>query len=368
MRKRMITRIYHQVEAEKRSPAHTPGGVEQKALQFLKLAGLLLSLGVLVVVLKGHHAAKVSLPSRAARTQPLAPPVVRPTTALRLEELGRHKALVFSPDIAAKGNREFYELLGFQYYESPSWEEVITGLRDYNRAHPENQIQELFAETHGCNGNGLKLQDSYDPAARRSYVSLGGLQERLEGTRVEQIILSACNTGRLFRPEIYKTLDLMVKDRTVLPATLGVLNASPDFDPTQSGVEFVRRADSRIELTSEGYYRELPALVRRELGLPANSKPFIVSNMFMQMMLGDPRLKLTNTGYVSELSGRTEDESTNEAIYQNFLRLLRRLAEKNAAPAIAYKAAGDRPSATNGQPRSAADHSGAEAESVAAQR
>src|SRR5438128_1759270 len=130
MRKQMITRIHHQVESGLRPLL---GGAGQKLFQSLKLAGLLLSLGILVVVLKEQRTVRVAPPAPTVRTQPLAPPVVHPTAALRLEELGRHKALIFSPDIAAKGNRAFYELLGFQYYETPSWEELIAGVRDYNR-------------------------------------------------------------------------------------------------------------------------------------------------------------------------------------------------------------------------------------------
>jgi hypothetical protein len=294
----------------------------------MSLGVLLLLVGVLLAVLKGDRTTEVKPAAPPARARVLAPPIVRPTTAASLVELGQHKAMIFSPDITSKGSRIFYQRLGFQYWDSSDWKEVIAGIIAYNRAHPANQIREIFLETHGSNGNGLKLQESYNPEAPRSYISLGGLQEQLKGSGVERVILSACNNGRLYRPEIYNQLDLTVKDKTVLPATLGVINASLGFDPAQSEIEMVRRTDSRIEQTSEGYYRELPAAVRRQFGLPASSETFVVSNMFMQMMMGDRRLQLVNSGYVTELSSASENEPTNEAIFQSFLRLLRRLAEK----------------------------------------
>jgi hypothetical protein len=334
----MITRIPKWRETNRPLARRPRGAGRPIFIQLINLAVLLLLLGVLVVVLKDRRRVEVKAPAPPARPRTLAPPVVRPTTAPSLKELGRHQAVVFSPDFAAKGNRVFYERLGFQYWETASWEEVLAGVAAYNRAHPERRIKEVFAETHGSNGNGLKLQDSYAPEARRSYVSLGGLQERLGGLGVERVVLSGCNTGRLSRPEIYYRLDLTVKDKTVLPATLGVINASPGFDPEQSPVEFVRRRESRIEQTSEGHFRELPPAARRELRLPASAEVFVVSNLFMQMLLGDRRLELANTGYVRELSRATEDERTSEAIFQNFLKLLRRLAErKTAAPALAQK-------------------------------
>src|SRR5262245_5959035 len=187
-------------------------------------------------------------------------------SAARLKKLGERRAIVFSPDFAASGNRQFYEGLGFVYLESADWRWVLKEILRVNRSRKEGSIREIFFETHGSNGNGLKLQRSQLQSAPRSYISLGALQERLAAAGVERAILGACNTGRLYRPEIYKKLDMSVKDPTVLPATLGVINASPSFDPTQRHGELVRRTDSRLEQTSEGQYQELPASVRREIG------------------------------------------------------------------------------------------------------
>jgi len=247
-------------------------------------------------------------------------------SAARLKKLGQRRAIVFSPDFAASGNQQFYEGLGFVYLESADWRWVLKEIIRINRSRTEGSIREIFFETHGSNGNGLKLQRSQIQSAPRSYISLGALQERLAAAGVKRAILGACNTGRLYRPEIYKKLDMSVKDPTVLPATLGVINASPSFDPSKSAVELVRRTDSRLEQTSEGQYRELPASVRRALDLPASSKPFTVSNMFIQTIIKDDRLQVTSSGYVRKVSKDTESEPDNEAIFQSFLKFLDDLA------------------------------------------
>ncbi len=240
----------------------------------------------------------------------------------RLKKIGERRAIVFSPDFAASGNREFYEALGFAYWESPNWRKVLKEIKQFNSAHKEDGILEIFFETHGSNGNGLKLQQSKLRSAPRSYISLGALQEHLGEAGVKRAILAACNTGRLYRPEIYTKLNMSVKDPTVLPATLGVINASPNFTPSSSAVELVRRTESRMEQTSEGRYNELSEPVRRALGLPSSSRPFTVSNMFIQMIVKDARLQLTNNGYVRELSDQKESDPDNESIFQSFLKFL----------------------------------------------
>jgi hypothetical protein len=261
----------------------------------------------------------------AARAQEVVQPD-RSESAARLKKLGERRAIVFSTDFAASGNRQFYEGLGFVYLESADWRWVLKEIMRVNRSRTEGSIREIFFETHGSNGNGLKLQRSQLRSAPRSYISLGALQERLAAAGVERAILGACNTGRLYRPEIYRKLNMSVKDPTVLPATLGVINASPGFNPSTSAVELVRRTDSRLEQTSEGQYQELPASVRRALGLPASTKPFTVSNMFIQTIVKDDRLRVTSTGYVRNISKATESEPDNEVIFQGFLKFLDDLA------------------------------------------
>jgi hypothetical protein len=287
----------------------------------LGLAPLLLSAGP---TFQYGRASLVNL-LPAARAQEAALPDISESAA-RLKKLGERRAIVFSPDFAASGNRQLYEGLGFVYLESADWRWVLKEILQVNRSRTEGSIREIFFETHGSNGNGLKLQRSQLRGAPRSYISLGALQERLAAAGVERAVLGACNTGRLYRPEIYKKLDMSVKDPTVLPATLGVVNASPNFDPSKSRVELVRRTDSRLEQTSEGQYQELPASVRRALGLPASPKPFTVSNMFIQTIVKDDRLQVTSKGYVRKISKATESEPDNEAIFQSFLKFLDDLA------------------------------------------
>lgn len=283
----------------------------------LGLSPLLLSVGP---TLQYGRASLFNL-SPTARAQEVAQPD-RLGSAARLKKLGERRAIVFSPDFAASGNRQFYEGLGFVYLESADWRWVLKEIMRVNRARTEGAIREIFFETHGSNGNGLKLQRSQLPSAPRSYISLGALQEHLSAAGVERAILGACNTGRLYRPEIYRKLDMSVKDPTVLPATLGVINASPKFNPSNSTVELVRRTDSRLEQTSEGKYQELPSSVRRALGLPASAKPFTVSNMFIQTIIKDERLQVTSSGFVRKISKATESEPDNEAIFQSFLKFL----------------------------------------------
>jgi len=292
----------------------------QNAGLWLALAGMFSLLLNDAPTLQDARASLVSV-FPVARAQAVTQPN-SPEASAKLREIGVHQAVVFSPDFAASGNRQFYEGLGFMYWESADWRKVLSEVKQFNRAHPEDAIREIFFEAHGSNGHGLKLQQSQLRSAPRSYISLGALQEHLGEAGVTRAILTACNTGRLYRPEIYRKLNMSVKDPTVLPATLGVINASAGFDPGASSVELVRRTDSRIEQTSEGHYHELPASVRRALALPPSTEPFTVSNMFMQMIVKDDQLQLTSTGYVRKVSGRTESEPVNESIFQNFLKFL----------------------------------------------
>jgi hypothetical protein len=309
--------------------------VEKAARRNVRPSLLIMVLGLSSLLLNTYPAfqsgrASIISMVRTARAQEASQPDISEAAA-RLKKLGERRAIVFSPDFAASGNRQFYEGLGFVYLESADWRYVLKEIRRVNRSRTEGSIREIFFETHGSNGNGLKLQRSQLPKAPRSYISLGALQEHLAEAGVERAILGACNTGRLYRPEIYKKLNLSVKDPTVLPATLGVINASPKFDPSKSSVELVRRTDSRLEQTSEGQYHELPESVRRALGLPESTKPFTVSNMFIQTIVRDDRLQVTSTGYVRKISKDTESEPDNEAIFQGFVKFLDDLASDRAS-------------------------------------
>src|SRR5882757_6888768 len=109
----------------------------------------------------------------------------------KVADVGRGVGIVFSPDLSVPGNCRFYQSLGFACFEDADWDAVLSGVRTFNILYPERAIRTLVLETHGTNGNGLKLQNSYDPTADRSYISVGALQERVEPEGVRYIIISA---------------------------------------------------------------------------------------------------------------------------------------------------------------------------------
>jgi hypothetical protein len=258
----------------------------------------------------------------------------------RLSEIGHGVGIVFTPDLSVPGNCRFYQSLGFACFESPDWNQVLDDIRLHNIFHPENRIRTLILETHGTNGNGLKLQRSYSPAAERSYISVGALQERLEPDGVRYIIISACNSGRLLRPAIYRALDPNPGDKLFLPATCGIVDATSGFDPMRSRVTIVTPAESHIETSLAGSVRELAPVTRKLLLASAKTKgvrapvQFAVSDMLMEMLLRDPRLSLTTTGYVDVLSKQIAPQDDDEKLYKSFLNYLNGLAarEQPAAP------------------------------------
>src|ERR1041384_3267548 len=62
----------------------------------------------------------------------------------RLSDIGKHKAIIFSPDFAQPGNREFYEKLGCLYIQTASWNNVLSLIIARNYWHPENQIETII--------------------------------------------------------------------------------------------------------------------------------------------------------------------------------------------------------------------------------
>jgi hypothetical protein len=251
-------------------------------------------------------------------------------------EIGRGKAVIFSPDFANPGNREFYERLGFLYIEDPSWQKALNKVIARNYWHPEDRIETIILETHGTNGNGLKLQAGSSRGAARSYVSVAALQEKLDGVGVRLCVIAACNAGRLLRPGIYKSLDPNNHDPLFLPATLGLINASAGYDPKRSKLIVVRRAESRIETTSSGDTSELSPLAQRMLGQdgfdsearPARRLRFVVSNLLIQVLIRDPKLKLTSSGYTGEKSKRDLSDAESEALLQRFLGFINDVAAR----------------------------------------
>ncbi len=233
-----------------------------------------------------------------------------------ISQIGEGIALVFSPDLAVPGNREFYERLGFTYIETPSWNEA---LRELARASAEVDL--VVTETHGTNGHGLKVQLGSEPGTARSYISLGGLQERLEEAGIDAGVISACNSGRLFRPGIYESLTPVENEPLFLPATLGIVDASRRFQREASRVRMLRREESNLETLMEAEVRELGPATRRLLtrsGLRDRSR-FIISTMMLQMLLGDEALELTTEGHVDELSRKDFTAAEREALFRQFV-------------------------------------------------
>jgi hypothetical protein len=160
------------------------------------------------------------------------------------------------------------------------------------------------------------------------------LQEKLEGVGVRLCVVGACNAGRLFRPEIYKKLNPQPHDRLFLPATLGIIDSSTDYDPLKSKLIVVRRAESELETTTDGDTSELSPIAREVLGLEQANTPalvkrplhFAVSNLLIQMLIHDPRLKLTSSGYANEKSRQDLTEEESDALFQRFLTYLNGVA------------------------------------------
>jgi hypothetical protein len=333
-------------------------------------AALLLALGLCSAFAVARHEAHTSeappLPVVETRTAPAveapaavgfgapassAAPEVWPRGAQfgRLEEIGRGKGVVFSPDFAGPGNRRFYERLGFAYFEGADWRDVLAQVRAYNGARPGRPIETLILEAHGTNGNGLKLQAGGGPRAARSYVSVGGLQQRLAGAGVRLCVIAACNSGRLFRPEIYYALDTRPGDPLFLPATRGVVNAAPGFRATESDVRVLYPATSHLEAANEVYVREFAPLTATLLEGDARASDgsvsrtgarFVVSDALIAMLLNDPRLGLTAGGYVAEKSGGAPSAAESERLVQQFLALVNQTAAREYEATRGVAAAG----------------------------
>lgn len=254
----------------------------------------------------------------------------------RLADLGRGVGIVFTPDLSVAGNCRFYESLGFTCFDSPDWQEVLDGIRAHNRMHPERAIRTLVLETHGTNGNGLKLQTGKKPKDDRSYISVGGLQERLEADGVRYVIISACNSSRLLRPSIYRNLDPNNGDKLFLPATRGILGASELWSPERSRVLVLTPQTSNIETTLVGHVRELAPDTRKAIAAAAKERgltppqQFAVSDMLIQMLTRDPQLRVKRGGHVEELSAVIAPASHSERLFDRFVAHLDTIAAREA--------------------------------------
>ena len=273
-----------------------------------------------------------------------------------MSEIGRGVGVVFSPDLSVADNCRFYESLGFACFQDADWEKILDAVHRHNVLYPERRIFTLILETHGTNGNGLKLQTSYDPDADRSYISAGALQQRLEPEGIYYVIISACNSGRLLRPAIYNQLDPNNGDKLFLPATKGIVNASPDFVASRSAVMIITPQSSHIETTLVGKIAELSPAARRAITESAKSlgiippKEFAVSDMMTAMLTRDSQLQLSSGSYVDELSRAAAPVDRSEQLFTKFVRYVNAVAAKQYPPprrrtVVARKAPKKKPAA-----------------------
>lgn len=242
-----------------------------------------------------------------------------------LEDIGAGVGIVFTPDLSVKNNCRFFESLGFACFESADWLQVLGDIHAYNLSHPGRRIRTLVLETHGTNGHGLKLQTGKKPDDARSYIAVAALQEILEPVGVRYIILSACNSGRLLRPEIYRKLNPEPGDKLFLTATRGIIDATDDFDPKKSNVTVITPGTSQIETTLVGSLKELAPATRtaitaaakkRDITLP---KQFAISEMMIQMLVRDPQLALRTGAHVEELSKVQTSVDGSERLFKAFV-------------------------------------------------
>lgn len=260
-------------------------------------------------------------------------------------EIGTGVGVVFTPDLSVPGNCRFYAALGFACFESADWLNVLAEIHAYNLDNPGRRIRTLVLETHGTNGHGLKLQKGKKPEDDRSYIAVAALQEVLEPVGVDNIILSACNSGRLLRPEIYRTLNRNPGDKLFLPATRGIIDATDEFNPRRNKVRVITPATSHIETTLVGSLSELAPKTRRALEAAAKEhgvrlpKQFAISEMLIRMMLRDPELKLRTGAHVEELSKIQTTPEDSEKIFDEFVAHLNFIAARDTPQQSATTAA-----------------------------
>jgi hypothetical protein len=279
----------------------------------------------------------LALPVRAVDTNALISDAWPHDSATQLSQLGHGVGVVFSPDLSVQGNCRFYESLGFACFQDADWTRILDDIRTHNIFHPENRIRTLVLETHGTNGNGLKVQRSYNPKADRSYISVGALQEHLEPDGVRYIIISACNSRRLLRPAIYRTLDPNPGDKLFLPPTCGIVNADTDYDVSRSRIIVATPSSSHIETTLVGNVRELAPITRRVIANAAKLNgvktptQFAISDIMMEMLVHDSRLELQTGESIDELSKEIRPQDDDEKLYKSFLAYVNSIGSKDGA-------------------------------------
>ena len=252
-----------------------------------------------------------------------------------LRDIGAGVGIVFSPDLSVPGNCGFYTALGFTCFDSADWLEILSGIHAHNITTPGRKIKTLILETHGTNGHGLKVQTGKKDGDPRSYISVGALQEWLEPVGVKHIIISACNSGRLLRPEIYLRLNRNPGDKLFLPATRGIIDATEVFDPKKNPITVITPGASQIETTLVGSVRELAPATREAIETAAKARnvklpaQFVVSEMLIKMMLRDPKLELRTGAWVEELSKEQTSARASERIFNAFVDHLNYVAARD---------------------------------------
>ena len=281
----------------------------------------------------------------AERTDVLLAKAWPPAPKADLRDVGAGIGIVFSPDLSVPGNCRFYTALGFACFDSADWLEILSGIHAHNIGNPRQRIRTLILETHGTNGHGLKVQKGKNADDERSYISVGALQEWLEPVGVRHVIISACNSGRLLRPEIYLKLNREPGDKLFLPPTRGIIDASESFDPTRTEVTVITPGASQIETTLVGSVKELAASTRDELEDAARSRDvqlpaqFAISEMLIKMLLRDKTLELRTGAWVEELSKEQTSARASERLFNAFVAHLNYVAARDGRTGTATAAA-----------------------------
>ena len=256
-----------------------------------------------------------------------------PQTAL--QEIGAGVAVVFSPDLSVPGTCDVYAALGFACFQEADWGAVIDGIA------VRGDVRTVVLETHGTNGHGLRLQRSKDPRAARSYISIGGLRERLALLGVRYVVLGACNSARLLRPEIHHHLNPRPGDKLFLPPTLGIYGASPDYDEAANPVEILTLASSQVEMTIVAGVEELAPRTREAIelatGRPSSELRFVVSDLMMSMLVRQPAPRLVPGEPTRRLSRKRSTPRESERLFAQMVSTLEAAASETAGMRIAER-------------------------------
>jgi hypothetical protein len=207
-----------------------------------------------------------------------------PPGEARLQSVGRGMAIVFSPDLAPPTTCSFYSRLGFLCIRDASWRSASSKIEAFNRNSRKGHfVRTVIIESHGANGNALKLQDGRRETDKRSYASVAALDEQLYASGIRTCIINACNAGRLFRPEVYRALDRWAFDRLLLPATSGGLTPSAAYNRTNPRVAFLIPRLNQLQSLTVADVREFDARTRKRLGVEEGS--YVISDTLIQILL-----------------------------------------------------------------------------------